>query len=279
MKKLLLTFALASAVVVVNAQDMTSKRGVPILPEAGEWALGIDATPLFEYFGNLFTESQNDAPSFDFSRQNTLWFKYVRDEGFHYRGMLRLGFGGETSTLQSDSDLNTTTAQVFVDDECKSSNMNIAIGAGFEKRRGKGRLQGYYGPELIVNFGSSSREYTYGNAITADNTAPTFNVFTENQNFDDPDFGIRTTKVDDGSTFGLTLRGFVGLEYFFAPKLAIGGEFGWGLGFQSRGDAERSFELFDGTSVVSLRAPAGSSSSFGIDTDNVGGAIRLIGYF
>jgi hypothetical protein len=227
MKKLLLTFAFASAVVVVNAQDMTSKRGVPILPEAGEWALGIDATPLLEYFGNLFTDSYNDGPSFDFTRSNTLWFKKVRDEGFHYRGMLRLGFGGETNTVLStplDPNPNPLTP-LFVDDECKSSSMNIALGAGFEMRRGKGRLQGYYGPELIVNFGSSSREYSYGNVITATNPNPMSEVFDENVGFDDL-FDVRTTKVDDGSTFGLTLRGFVGLEYFFAPKLSIGGEFG-----------------------------------------------------
>ena len=280
MKKLFLTFALAASIVVVNAQDMTSKRGVQILPEADEWAIGFDARPILEYFGNLFTDSHNDGPSFDFTRGQQIWFKKVRDEGFHYRGSLRLAFGGETNTvLSTPLSPNPNPTPAFVDDECKSSFMDIAIGAGFEKRRGKGRLQGYYGPELIVNFGSSSREYSYGNAITPTNPTPAFNVFDENVGIDDPMLGIRTTEVDDGSTFGLTLRGFVGLEYFFAPKLSVGGEFGWGLGFSSRGDSERTVEYFNGTAVTSTTVPDSNSSSFGIDTDNLGGAIRLVGYF
>jgi hypothetical protein len=33
---------------------MKSKRGENILPKAGEFALGIDAMPVVDYFGNLF---------------------------------------------------------------------------------------------------------------------------------------------------------------------------------------------------------------------------------
>jgi hypothetical protein len=278
MRKFFLSIALASAVVVVNAQDMTSKRGVQILPESDEWAIGIDASPILRYFGNLFTQSSNNAPSFNFTDGQTIWFKKVRDEGFHYRGMLRIGFGGETTTEQSVMfQVTPPPIPTYVDDELKESEMNIALGAGFEIRRGKGRLQGYYGPELIIEFGSSSEEYTYGNAFSQDNTMPAFTNFGSN----DLGGGNRVTERDFGSTFGLTLRGFVGLEYFFAPKLSVGGEFGWGLKFKSTGDAERTVEQLNdtGTAGVTRVEPEGSSSSFGIDTDNLGGAIRLVGYF
>jgi hypothetical protein len=42
MKKLFLTLTLASAVAFANAQDMTSKKGVPILPEANDWSISFD---------------------------------------------------------------------------------------------------------------------------------------------------------------------------------------------------------------------------------------------
>ena len=282
MKKLLLSFALATAVVAVNAQDMTSKRGVPILPEADEWALGIDATPFLEYAGNLFTDTQNDGPSFDFTRNNTLWFKKVRDEGFHYRGLLRIGFGSNTTQNNVRLDPDTMTIPVYVNDERKTSSMNITIGAGFEKRRGKGRLQGYYGPELSVSFGSSSTEFTYGNTFSADNETPTITTNFDIGNDPGTASGSRTTEINDGSTFGIGLRGFVGLEYFFAPKLSIGGEFGWGLMLSSTGEGEtitETWDPFNDRLIVRTNPNPGKESSFGIDTDNMGGAIRLVGYF
>ena len=69
MKKIITILMLVLSVsVFVNAQELTSKNGVPILPEKGEWALGIDAVPFFYYFGNMFNGNMsNGAPSFDFT--------------------------------------------------------------------------------------------------------------------------------------------------------------------------------------------------------------------
>lgn len=280
MKKLFLSFALAAAVVVVNAQDMTSKRGVQILPEADEWALGIDASPILRYFGNLFTQSSNAAPSFDFTRGQSIWVKKVRDEGFHYRGMVRIGFGSSTTENLVDDDVSTTPG-AKVTDERSTTSMNIELGAGFEKRRGKGRLQGYYGPELIIGFGSGSTEFTYGNAFSTSNQTPTST--TDFNSGASAQLGSRTTESVNGSTFAITLRGFVGLEYFFAPKLSVGGEFGWGLGLNSTGEGETTTQTWNTDPAVNAlqttTSKTGSSSAFSIDTDNMGGAIRLVGYF
>lgn len=279
MRKLFLSLALISAVAVVNAQDMTSKRGVQILPEADEWALGFDATPLLEYFGNLFTDSFNDGPSFDFTRGQSIWIKKVRDEGFHYRGSLRIGFGS-TSMENNIPVVPNNNDTTFVVDERSTSMMNIAIGAGFEKRRGKGRLQGYYGPELTIGFGSSSTEYSYGNAFSQNNTMPNTTIDFNNGNASG--VSSRTTESVNGSTFSIGLRGFVGLEYFFAPKLSVGGEFGWGLALNSSGEGEtttESWDILDNRVETRTTISPGASSSFNIDTDNLGGAIRLVGYF
>lgn len=63
MKKSVLVIALAFGVTGAFAQDLTSKKGEPILPEAEDWAISMDATPIFNYIGNAFNGSTaNSAP-------------------------------------------------------------------------------------------------------------------------------------------------------------------------------------------------------------------------
>ena len=94
MKKVILSMALATAVISANAQDMNSKRGTPILPEAKDWMIGVDASPVLEYFGNLFNHDDNNAPSFNFPNNNlVITGGMVKDETTMYRAKVRLGFG------------------------------------------------------------------------------------------------------------------------------------------------------------------------------------------
>ena len=51
-----------------------------------------------------------------------------------------------------------------VEDSRKDGYTNVTIGAGMEIRRGNGRLQGFYGAELMFMMGSTKTTYTYGNA-------------------------------------------------------------------------------------------------------------------
>ena len=63
MKKSVLALALAFGVTTAFAQDLTSKKGEPILPEAGDWGISTDATPFLNYAGNFFGKSAfNSAP-------------------------------------------------------------------------------------------------------------------------------------------------------------------------------------------------------------------------
>ncbi|MBR9831853.1 hypothetical protein GYB57_06890 [bacterium] len=50
-------FAVAAVLisgVTMGQEVLTSKKGVPILPEAGDYAIGVDATLFLDYTGNLF---------------------------------------------------------------------------------------------------------------------------------------------------------------------------------------------------------------------------------
>ena len=71
MKKSIALVAMAFGVTSAFAQDLTSKKGEPFLPEAGDYAIGIDATPFLNYAGNFFgTGAANVAPTFDFHNTN-----------------------------------------------------------------------------------------------------------------------------------------------------------------------------------------------------------------
>jgi hypothetical protein len=261
---------------MLNAQELTSKKGMPILPAAGDYAIGINASPLLEYAGNMFNKDYyNDAPSFDFTYNNpmVIYGKYMVDAKTAYRLKLQIGYTSSTDKEFVIKDALTIDPDVFVEDQRKVSNMDIVLGAGIEKRRGNGRLQGIYGAEAMIMFSSGKTTYTYGNDW---DPAISHNVY-EGWNNIYNEYGL-ITEDKNGSTFGIGVRGFVGVEYFFAPKMSLGGEFGWGPSIYSQGEGELSFDYLD-TTVKSKTIKSAGGSSFGINTDNMSGAINLFFYF
>ena len=82
-------------------------------------------------------------------------------------------------------------------------------------------------------------------------------------------------EMKEGGSFGIGVRGFIGAEYFFAPKMSLSGEFGWGISLNSQGDGEYTTSGGGQSNTTKY----GKNSSFGIDTDNVGGNISLNMYF
>ncbi len=290
MKKSLLVLALAFGVTTAFAQDLTSKKGEPILPEAEDWGIGIDASPFLTYAQGIFGKtSTTSVPTWDFMTSNqTITVKYFKDEKTAYRAAVRLGFGSQTWKNIVDQDASTTTPKATVVDVKKTSTSGIGISGGIEMRKGKTRLQGYYGAEVGIFFGSvlGHDKYTYGNPLnisTGGGTSTTsWSTIPNSGSF----VGSRTTDLKNGSTFQFALRGFIGAEYFFMPKMSLGGEFGWGLGFTSTGEGSQTTETVSATSVTSTTTKVAGSSKFGLDTDNWNsafgktlGALRLNLYF
>jgi len=283
MKKLILTVALASAAAFVNAQDMMSKRGTPILPESGDWSIGFDAAPLINYFGNFFSDAGNNSANAQYQEPFTIVGKMMKDENTAIRAKVRIGIGSYKDENLVPQDGSTATPTPTVADSWKTSTMNVTLGAGIQKFRGKGRLKGFYGAEAGIMLGSGKHTYEYGNAFSTANPAPT------TTDWDDYDpmtgtwntvsAGSRTTEQKEGSSFGFNLRGFIGAEYFFAPKMSIGAEYGWGLGLMSWGEGEVTSEGWNGTGVATATSKTGKSSNFVVDVDNASGSVVLSLYF
>ena len=210
LKSLILSLAFVFGAVAVNAQSadqLKSKNGTPILPEAGDYSIGVNAVPVLNYFGNLMNSSGNTF-AVGYQQAGVITGSYMKTANSAYRGKLAISL------------VNSTV------DSTKTQSSGVTLGLGKMTYRGKGRLQGYYGYEAGLGFSNGK--------VTVS--------------------GVETKAPN---TFGLNARGFVGTQYFFAPKMSIGAEYGWGLGFSKSGD----------------------NSSFNVGVDNAGGSIYLSLFF
>lgn len=262
MKKILvLSCVLGLSTLAQAQQPIKNKRGVTLTPEAGELALSIDAVPFLKFGGSLFND-QNVSPFAAFGINYPLTFTglYVKKENLAYRGKVRLGFGVQKEdTLVAR--IGSTNINETVANERKLSTSNITIGAGIQKWRGKSRVQGYYGGEMLFSIGTEKTTYNYGNPLSSENQT------------------TRLKSEKPGNTFGFMLRGFVGLEYFFSPKVSLSAEFGWGPSLLSRGKGEVQTETWNGSGAELKVSNTGKSSDFVMDNDNSNGAINLSVYF
>ncbi|TNE72352.1 MAG: hypothetical protein EP333_07810 [Bacteroidetes bacterium] len=275
MKKSILAVAVVLGASATFAQDLTSKKGEDFLPASGDWAISIDATPFLNYAGNLIGgNGANVSPTWNYLvGDQRIVGKYFAADDMAYRAGLRIGMSSSSGSAMVGDD-GVTTAPVYpatpsmVEDSYKMSSTRIGLSGGLEWRRGFGRLQGFYGGELGIMLGSDKTTYSYGNAMTT--TGATTANFGANL-ANDPYYGTpsRITEAKGGSMFGLGLRGFIGAEYFVLPRIAIGGEFGWGLMFGSTGASSTSYEGTDGTNVGTVVEEGTKSSGFSLDTDGM----------
>lgn len=247
----------------VRAQEpLRNKNGILVTPEAGEFALGFDAAPFFRYTGNLLN-GNNDSPTSDFMQAYpmTITGVYMKRNDFGYRGSVRLGFGTEKSDTLVKRE-GSTNPNETVSNETKTNTSDITIGAGIQKWRGKSRIKGIYGAEFLINIASEKTTYSFGNPLSAQSSTSS-----------------RIVSDKTGSSFGFKLRGFVGVEYFFAAKASVGAEFGWGPALQTKGRGEVKSESWTGNGVTDTVTETDKSSSFRFDNDNASGSLNLRFYF
>lgn len=253
-----------------SGSSITSKKGEMYLPQAGDWAISMDATPWLNYLGNFFHggNTPNTAPTAAFLNSNqTIVGKYFVDDNTAYRALLRIGFNSYSQSQEiANSDTSTAFPRAQVEDQRSISDHFIGLGVGMEKRKGSTRLQGYYGAEVMFFIAGSDTTYTYGNAYNAgSNPNPT----SYNWNTGGLSVGLpRITQNQPGSTFGVNLVGFIGFEYFFAPKISVGGEYTWGIGFHSTGQGTYSVEEINPITGKDQTDSykSGSNSTFSLDT-------------
>jgi hypothetical protein len=275
MKKILSSVIILTAMFLgANGQDtlMTSKRGIPILPNSGDWAIGIDARPFTKLFNN------DSDMGYNFIHDNTLIGKKFINPNMAHRAKLRIAFNSITDDEYIIKDGQTVPDPTVTVTDTKQSNFtNITVGYGIEKRTGYGRLQVSYGAEILLSYESYNESYTYGNSFSMSNPNPS--TFDFGTNILTP--GRRLTFFEQGIELTTALRVFLGTEYFIAPKISVGGEFGWGVAYTNTSDGKWKFASWDAENdnVKSDMDLSGGISGFSFDNDNFGGAIFFMFHF
>jgi len=273
---------------------LKSKRGFAILPEADEWGLGVSAQPFFQYFGNFFQGGAlNASPNFTYgsniANSVAIYGKKMIDANSAYRVRFNFGTGPSITKASVNQDVLVpdVNAPKFVDDWRKTTNTNLLLALGKEFRRGKGRVQGVYGAEAVIGYSSSKVVYQYGNSINSNFNAATTNNFGDGNIVTAGAAGTavaRRTEVTAGQSLLVGVRGFIGVEYFIAPKISIGGEFGYMLSYKATGKNYIKTESWDGANNVvrtikTESYTANPATTIGVGIDNLNASINLLFYF
>jgi hypothetical protein len=280
-KKVLFVAALFIGATTFAQDGLTSKKGEAFLPEAGDWSIGFDGTPFLDYAGNMFNGNTNNSLSAVWAGNNNgasqvITGKMFKDESTAYRASLRIGLGSNSTTSMVDSASGSSLPGVgALENKVSNSNgFTFVVGAGLEKRKGNTRIQGYYGGEAFLGLiGGGSTTNDYGFVMDSTNVAN-----------GDANSG-RITESSNGGRFTFGLRGFIGVEWFVAPKVSLGAEYGWGLAMNvntgDTGAGETTTEVWNvANNEAETAVVTGSkSSSFGLDTDNNGGRIKINFHF
>ncbi len=263
--------------------NLVSKKGIRILPEAGEISLGIDAFPIFIYLGNSLLSSGAFAPSFDYGDNitsiNAIYGKYMLKADMAIRANFRFDFSSNTDVyvVPKSTLIFDPFAPQYVDDQVTTVNNVVLLGVGIEKIRGKSRVQGKYGAELLFGYNRYTTKYNYGNSITNEfNTPETYNnSYTAD--------GARVINDFTDKGFLLGARGFIGVEYFIGPKISLGGEFGYTAAYHWAQNRIMEYQYWNSASQeVSTFVRESSSDGVddvGIGIDNLDGSINLFFYF
>lgn len=279
-------FLLVCTFLAFGAQAQGSikgKNGQPILPEAGDIGVGFNAVPFFSWFGNTFNNNSNNTYAgnnrfLNMFGNSAVMGRYMLSEktaarvhfGFNYNAITEARYVNNDATNNPDDQvLDTRTFNAG----------NINIGLGYEMRRGKGRIQGYYGADLVIGINvNSGYRYTYGNGYSATNIIPTSFDWGPNITNNGND---RVLSTDSRTTLSAMVRPFIGVEYFVAPKISLGAEFGWGIRFAGTFDSSETVESFETSSnrvLVDVNTLPGSTA-FTLGTDNFNGALFMFFYF
>jgi len=251
MKKIFLFCASVALVGTMNAQ-LTNKKGAQVLPESGDWAISVKADPFISFATNLVTgfAGVSDGSSVAFNQyqeDQTIVFKKFTSSTTADRFIANFGHTSNTevsSVSELDAD-GLVVADKFVDNTSRERTSHIGLGYGKEFRKGAGRLQGYYGADAMLYLEGGSTTNTYGNDITRTQESS------------------RLLKSKAGLAFGLGARGFLGAEYFFAPKMSLGAEFGYGLSVYMQGAGKSNTETWNATDGAGETETDGTSSNYG----------------
>ena len=305
--KRLLTAIAALCLFVVPALRLGAQENY--LPEKGEWAISVSAIPMLTYVGQFFNGAvanplnefagqaylNNDVSTAAFGELTPLasiTAKYMISDHAALRINAGWLFADATTRFYTQDDAAVAAnplSQDKVIDSRRNKNNGVSIMGGYEKRVGTRRIQGVFGGGVLVAAQTASRSYTYGNAITEYNQTPSASnggavaagAFPAGAGA--AYASLRYTDVHNlNRNYYAGLVGFAGIEWFFTPKISVGGEVNIAAIYSWRSVQHVTMEGFNAASGQvdtwsELTAPGSRGFEFG--TGNVGANLNLSFYF
>ena len=279
----------------INAQGGDSKN---YLPKQGDIAFGIDTKPLLKYVGNVFNGNTDNSLDYlggepingmfeedddlysDILPKVSIMGKYMLNDSWGIRANVGLMFGTDIDKeyVQNDKNtlLNPFDETKLIDKRITSKN-GMSLMLGTEYRKGNNRIQGVFGMGAIFGFVSKNVSYSYANAVTSLNQFPTAAWRDE---VEKTGYRVLNKKTDNNIFYGLT--GSAGVEWFVAPKIALGAEVDLTLCYIKGGQQYTESEGYNTVTQTvetrfDLNFPGDNKFLFG--TENLGGSLYMVFYF
>ncbi len=213
-------FALVSTQVVAAQSDSTKTEAPKVhnsyLPEKGNFAIGADATPLFDYVGNMMNGTIGNTLNLS---TPLIYAKYYLTDNTALRTVLGVNTTAKSDLFYVQDDAakfaNPLSNAQVTDQKADNSN-GYYLSLGLQKFIGEKRLRGFYGAQLFTEYGKDKATYSYGNPMTSLNPTPSshFGYIA----------GERKLSEVTSHDFMVGAGGIAGFEYYVAPRLCIGGE-------------------------------------------------------
>lgn len=232
MKKILSIVFVALLSTAIFAQE----ESAPVLPKAGDIAIGIDATPFLDYAGNLLSAAGTNTLNLGVGCQTLYGRYYIADDAAIRFSLNVNNTAAVTKTLVTDQIAFAADplTDKTVTDEVKTKNNSVGITIGYQKFRGEGKLRGFYGGQIGYTYAKAGIvDRVFGNDITS-----TYNP------------GVRILESTPSATSTIGLGGVIGVEYYIAPKICVGLDLNltWAV-TMANSYAETTVEYWDGVAL------------------------------
>jgi len=197
-----------------ETEILKTKKGHVILPQKGDIALGFNAVPILDFALNV-TKIQDDtgddagnAIEFVENANRQIVGKYFLEDDAAVRIRLGVNTRRTTTTNQVQDAVAFAAAEngtlediaaarlITVEDQLKTQQNNFTFVVGYEKRRGYGRLQGFYGAEFGINWSKSDAQYEYGNAFSDVHNSEFTHLFKMQMTLELKEFYLKNLEVD-----------------------------------------------------------------------------------
>jgi len=216
----IILLAIASMQAVCAQTDSTKTEAPKVhnsyLPVKGSFGIGADATPLFDFVGNMFNGNLNN--SLDISTP-LIYAKYYLTDFTALRMVVGVQNATNNQLKYSPDDaarLANPLSNADVTDGLKNSVNQYLVSVGVQKFIGEKRLRGFYGGQLFGVYDKDKSEYTYGNPMTSLNPTPNIAYLYTG--------GARTLSEVTIHDFKIGAGAIAGFEYYLMPQLCVGGE-------------------------------------------------------